>query len=168
MKLNLGCGTDFRYEKDWVNLDLTPPANIIGDINEGLPFKAGSFDLVWASHILEHIPDLVKLQWDLARVIKPSGLLKMIVPHYLSPDAWGDPTHCRGFSRESFLAVYWLGFNPSEIEIRRLTKKPLKEGVDWIFAILRRNQVAFRDIDRSYKSRNYTKTAGVPWELGRE
>lgn len=147
---------------------MTFPANVIGDINEGLPFKAGSFDLVWASHILEHIRDLVKLQCELARVMKLGGLLKIIVPYYLSPDAWGDPTHCRGFSRESFLSIYWLGFNPTEIEVKKLVKNPLKEGVDWIFAVLRRNGVAFRDIERNFRSKNYSKSAGVPWGLGRE
>ena len=108
LKLNLGCGNDYRYDKSWVNLDITPPCSVRADIRKGLPFQSRSFNLVWASHVLEHVPDLRRLQKELARVIKTGGLLKAVVPYYLSPDAWGDPTHCRAFSEEAFMSVYWV------------------------------------------------------------
>lgn len=168
IKLNLGCGLDYRYDSEWVNYDVTHPANVIGDLEDGLPFKSASFQLVWASHILEHIQDLRKLQSELARVIKPGGLLKAICPRYDSPDAWGDPTHCRGISEETFLPVYWAGFNLIQMETKHLQKNPLKDGVKWIFAALSRNKVPYSRVKSELGGHNYTKTAGVPWALGRE
>jgi len=161
MHLNLGCGHDFRYDREWVNLDITPPANVLGDINEGLPFKAASFSLVWASHILEHIKELRMLQAELARVTEMGGNLKIIVPNYLSPDAWGDPTHCRAFSKESFQSCYWVGFNPVELEIKTMKKRPWMHGVDWIFATLRRNAIPYSQIRAEITGRHSVKTGGV-------
>lgn len=159
--LNLGCGHDFRYDKSWVNLDISFPANVIGDINEGLPFKAASFVSVWASHILEHIQDLRALQMDLARIIIAGGELRIIVPDYQSPDAWGDPTHCRAFSKESFQSCYWVGFNPVELEVKTMKKKPWMHGVDWIFATLRRNGIPYSQVRSELSGRNMVKTGGV-------
>lgn len=108
--LNIGCGPD--YVEGWTNLDgdQSVKADVHYDINKGLPFKDNSFDVILASHILEHIPNLVELQKEFNRVLRrPHGRAFIIVPHYSSPDAWGDPTHCRAFSNQSFWPCYWPG-----------------------------------------------------------
>ncbi len=76
MKLNLGCGR--IHLPDHLNVDL-----LGGEVRvdaEHLPFREGSFEEVFASHVLEHIPDLVGTMHELHRVLKPGGLLKVIVP----------------------------------------------------------------------------------------
>ncbi len=68
-----------------------------------LPLEEGTFDRVVAEHVLEHIGEgyigLLRAVWD---VLKPGGIFEVLVPHYLSKHAWGDPTHVRAFSETSF------------------------------------------------------------------
>lgn len=163
MILNLGCGTDYRYEKDWINMDLTMPCSIIADLREGLPFKTATLDGVWASHILEHVADLRRLKAELARVIRGGGDLEVICPHFSSPDAYGDDTHCRYFSFHSFWNQYWPGFNLVDVRKKALRQRnPLleEECSYWIFATLRRNTAPLSDVRRQLAPNRYYK-AGV-------
>ena len=160
MKLNLGCGNDFRYDKDWVNLDLTQPCNVIADATAPhLPFKDESFELVWAAHILEHISDLVALQRELARIVKRWGKLCIIVPYYMSPDAWGDPTHCRAFSIQSFMECFWPGFHPGSLVVREYTKRGTGEKCKWIHCDMHRNGLEYWEIERDHGPRSFQKVA---------
>jgi len=51
----------------------------------------------------------------LVRITKPGGFIEIEVPDYLSPDAWGDPTHVRAFSRQSFIPHEDLGWPDVDI-----------------------------------------------------
>lgn len=57
----------------------------IFDASKRLPFEDNTFDLIYASHILEHIPwyktEEVLLDW--VRVLKPGGILEIWVPNGL-------------------------------------------------------------------------------------
>lgn len=46
-----------------------------------LPFKSGAFNYTICSEVLEHLPDDQKALEELARVMKPSGLLTVTFPH---------------------------------------------------------------------------------------
>ncbi len=58
----------------------------LGDICE-LPFAGGSFDLVLATDIVEHVADDVAAIAELRRVLKPGGHLLLTVPTF--PLLWG-------------------------------------------------------------------------------
>ncbi|MBZ0073202.1 MAG: methyltransferase domain-containing protein [Gammaproteobacteria bacterium] len=45
-----------------------------------LPFDSGSYDFVFASHVLEHIPDDEKAISEIRRVLKPNGIAILPVP----------------------------------------------------------------------------------------
>ena len=95
-KLNLGCGVD--YLQGWTNIDRNKmylADHYMNLDNPGIyfPFREKTFDLIYAAHILEHIFHLKELKMELARVLKPGGMIYVISPDYLSPDAWGDDTH---------------------------------------------------------------------------
>ena len=49
-----------------------------------LPFPPQSFDLILASHILEHIPDDIKALSEMRRVLKPKGILIVLIPQNFS------------------------------------------------------------------------------------
>jgi len=46
-----------------------------------LPFNSGSIDGIWASHVLEHIPDYTNALRDWHRVLKVGAHMAIIVPH---------------------------------------------------------------------------------------
>ena len=65
-------------------LDIVGGCNIdyVWDAAKRLPFKDNTFDLIYASHVLEHIPwymtEQVLKEW--VRVLKPGGWLEVWVP----------------------------------------------------------------------------------------
>lgn len=105
-KLEIGPG-DSRIEGfETINICNSSVTDYILDAAKPLPFKSGTFDIVYASHILEHLPwyytqDVLK-EWN--RVIKKDGALEIWVPdglkiakafvaaeygdNYISEDGW--------------------------------------------------------------------------------
>jgi predicted SAM-dependent methyltransferase len=97
--LNLGCGQHFHPA--WTNLDLAPADASVRRWNamEPLPFADASFDAVYHSHLLEHLPRDRALPFlrECRRVLKPGGLLRLAIPNleaiarlylYTLEDAW--------------------------------------------------------------------------------
>jgi predicted SAM-dependent methyltransferase len=80
--LNLGCGG--RYHPDWTNVDYvsTGPGVISHNLMQPLKYAENTFDAVYHSHVLEHMPKrygpvLLRECW---RVLKPGGILRVVVP----------------------------------------------------------------------------------------
>lgn len=112
--LNLGCG--FDKIQGYINIDADPkvqPDTIINFDQKDivLPFEDGYFTHIYAAHILEHIVHLADLKKELTRIAAVGCKLLVVVPHYQSPDAWGDDTHVRGFSEQSFMSNFWHGWS---------------------------------------------------------
>ncbi len=80
--LNLGCGT--RFHTAWVNVDMvsSSPHVLARDLTKGIPFPANTFEVVYHSHVLEHIPPAIAPVFiaDCYRVLKPGGVLRVAVP----------------------------------------------------------------------------------------
>ncbi|HKZ43378.1 MAG TPA: methyltransferase domain-containing protein, partial [Candidatus Hodarchaeales archaeon] len=53
--LNLGCGS--RFHPDFVNIDFvsSSPCVLAHNVTTGIPFSDNSFDVVYHSHLLEHL-----------------------------------------------------------------------------------------------------------------
>ncbi len=80
--LNLGCGAHFH--PDWTNADIVPadPRVLQHDLRKPLPFAEASFTAVYHSHVLEHLPprEGEALISECRRVLKPGGVLRVVVP----------------------------------------------------------------------------------------
>jgi SAM-dependent methyltransferase len=63
-------------------------AQIVADANE-IPVPDERFDYLFSSHVLEHMPDTVRTLKEWRRVLKPGGVLFLVLPH-------GDRTFDRG------------------------------------------------------------------------
>jgi len=63
-------------EADW------PPDVIVHNLRRGLPFDAASFDGIYASHVIEHLyrTDARRLLGECRRVLRPGGVLRVVVP----------------------------------------------------------------------------------------
>jgi SAM-dependent methyltransferase len=47
---------------------------------QGLPFEDGSYDFVFASHVLEHVPDDARALSEIRRILRPGGIAILPVP----------------------------------------------------------------------------------------
>ena len=45
-----------------------------------IPFPDASFDIVFSSNVLEHVPDLVQMHAEVRRVLKPDGYAVHVIP----------------------------------------------------------------------------------------
>lgn len=91
--LEIGCGKGYlvkkleSYSKNIIGIDLNSEA-ISRGVSSNLrvmdatkmDFPSESFDKIYSSHTLEHIPDLNKLFKEIDRVLKPGGKVVLIYP----------------------------------------------------------------------------------------
>jgi hypothetical protein len=81
----------------------------------------GWFNTIVASHVLEHIPDLVTAMTNCLDLLANTGLFHITVPYDLSYGAWQDPTHVRAFNERSWLYYcewYWyLGWTEARFDL---------------------------------------------------
>lgn len=139
IRLNLGCGND--YLEGWCNIDYGQAVKCDLSINLDdhmlrMPWDDNKVDVIAAFHILEHIQHIQKLKNEMARILKPNGVLSIMVPNYTSMDAWGDDTHCRAFSIHSFMRQYWPNMHPEMVEIVPV-KDALGNKNEWLYAQIR-------------------------------
>lgn len=82
--LNIACGKTFIDNEDWINIDFTTNTPSIKKANlfKGLSFRDNSFDVVYSSHFIEHIPKehLEIFLADCLRVLKPNGVIRLVTP----------------------------------------------------------------------------------------
>jgi SAM-dependent methyltransferase len=81
-RLNWGCGG--RGEPGWINSDrkVGPGIDLSCDIRDGLPLASGSIDYAVSVHALQEIayPDLLPVLVELRRVLRPGGVLRLVLP----------------------------------------------------------------------------------------
>jgi SAM-dependent methyltransferase len=102
--LDVGCGP--KKKVSWATgMDFVKSvaADVVHDLNDvPWPFPDDSFDVVVASHVLEHVPDMIRVCREIHRVSKPGALIRVATPHYSNPATFTDPTHVRGLSYQTF------------------------------------------------------------------
>ena len=81
--LHIGCG-DNVLPKPFINIDSRKKRGVLNLKAYPLKFKDNSFDLVYASHILEHFNKVkvLKVLKEWVRVLKPGGILRISVPSF--------------------------------------------------------------------------------------
>lgn len=84
IRLHLGCGT--INAPGFINVDLRPNPNVhlVHDVSRLKMFSDNSVDMVYASHILEHLPRTIAKraieEWY--RILKLNGVLRLAVPDF--------------------------------------------------------------------------------------
>jgi len=80
--LNLGCGS--RLHESWTNADLYSmnPEVIILNALERLPFEDSAFEVIYTSHVIEHIPKnkALPLLQECHRLLQKNGVIRIVVP----------------------------------------------------------------------------------------
>ena len=81
IKLELGSGAK-KGEHGFITVDING-ANITWDLKNGIPLQDNSVDLIYSSHLLEHIPfkELILFLKECRRVLKNNGVFSVCVPN---------------------------------------------------------------------------------------
>ncbi|HYE89037.1 MAG TPA: methyltransferase domain-containing protein [Vicinamibacterales bacterium] len=164
VNLNLGCGRN--PEPGFINVDrVSPNSDVVAwDLemppcpplapDSAEPWLGGykrqrreSVDCVLASHVLEHIVNIIPLMREIHRVLKPGGYLLACTPYASSDDAVEDPTHVRYFTERS-----WYYFD------RRLYEKDGHAGayaspVDFCFDVVAVHLVPYPEVQEAAAQR---------------
>jgi SAM-dependent methyltransferase len=85
-------------------------------------------DAISSSHFFEHVPDVGTLVEACARVLKPGGLLEVVVPHFSNPYYYSDPTHRTPFGLYSF--SYFAVDDVLRRKVPRYGRQPLLRLLD--------------------------------------
>ena len=124
--VDLGCGSRKRAGAIGVDIAKIPQVDIVADVTRPLPFRDSSVDHVYASHLVEHMEDLMGFMGEVWRICKPGALVQFRFPHGTTPfGTWRDPTHRRGVYLDTFdyfdpntLDGYMFGYyNPAKFEM---------------------------------------------------
>ncbi|MBK9341493.1 MAG: class I SAM-dependent methyltransferase [Dehalococcoidia bacterium] len=123
--VDLGCG--LRKRPGAIGLDIAhvPGVDVIANVMRPLPLRDNSADEVQASHIVEHVDDLMAFMGEIWRICKPGALVYLRFPHGTSKYVtWKDPTHKRGvflgtfeyFDPNTFDGAFWGYYHPARFE----------------------------------------------------
>ncbi len=129
--LDCGAGSRSRYYDNVVNYEIVkyPSTDVVG-VAEKLPFADGSFDAVFSYAVLEHVKQPFLAAQELSRVLKPGGVLRVIVP-FLQP-LHGFPSHYFNMTQYGLATLF-----EGEIEIEKQFVGPYLGPVWTMFTLLR-------------------------------
>lgn len=107
MKINFGCGSDYR--PGWLNVDQSDyhSPDLVFDIERTpWPIESDCAEHILLKHVLEHVGkdsrSFLAIVQELYRVCAPSGIVEIHAPHPWHSDFNGDPTHVRPIIPEMF------------------------------------------------------------------
>ncbi|MBY0206804.1 class I SAM-dependent methyltransferase [Paenibacillus cucumis (ex Kampfer et al. 2016)] len=116
VRIDLGCGTAKR--KGFIGVDrfLLPGVDIAADLNKRLPFEDNSVDLVYASHSLEHVQDLMFTMNEIYRICRHGAQVCIVVPYSEQKLNYANPYHLQVFNEHTprFWTDYPESFIPKE------------------------------------------------------
>jgi len=101
--LDLGCGKKKHPNSVGMDFNKDTDADVVHDLNKyPYPFPKNSFDVIYCSHILEHLDNLVKTMEEMHRIARPNARIIIRVPHASQCGVWANPTHRRVFATKTF------------------------------------------------------------------
>lgn len=124
MIVELGCGKNKRFSNS-IGVDINPEsgADIIHDINEGLPFIDECVDIITSSHFMEHVKDFGFVMRECHRVLKKGGILEFTVPYHSNHRSYF-PHHVHpGFSWISMVDYFNLCEQYDGIKFRLMVNR---------------------------------------------
>lgn len=111
-RLDLGCGST-KKGPSYIGIDRldVPEVDIVGDVFDVLAaIPDGTVAEVHSAHFLEHVEEVERLLAEMLRVLRPGGVLEVVVPHFSNPYYFSDLTHRNFFGLYSF--AYFTSHSP--------------------------------------------------------
>lgn len=75
--LNLGCADDF-FGDIRVDMEKSQATTLVANIEDGLPLKSNSIDIVYMQFMFEHLININKVMKECYRLLKPGGKIIII------------------------------------------------------------------------------------------
>jgi SAM-dependent methyltransferase len=92
--LDVGCGIN-KYRGS-IGIDRNPQsrADVLCELDRfPYPFRDGAFDEVRATHVIEHVSDVIRTMEEFHRLLRNGGVVVVSTPHYTDFSSFCDPTH---------------------------------------------------------------------------
>ena len=100
--VDLGCGPRKTAGALGVDIFPYPGVDVVADLDKpGWPLEDGRFDRVIASHVIEHVQDVIMFLAEIHRIARPDAEVVLTTPHFSSRNSYADATHLR------HLAIPW-------------------------------------------------------------
>lgn len=92
--LDVGCGLNKRPGAIGIDRNARTAADVLCDLDHfPYPFRDSSFDELYATHVIEHVSDVIRAIEEFHRLVRPGGRICITTPHYTDFSSFCDPTH---------------------------------------------------------------------------
>jgi SAM-dependent methyltransferase len=92
--LDVGCGLNKHPGAVGVDRNLNTRADVIANLDYfPFPFRDSAFREVRATHVIEHVADVIRTIEEFHRLLAPGGRVIIVTPHYTDSSSFCDPTH---------------------------------------------------------------------------
>lgn len=108
-----------------------------------IPFADEYFATIYAIHFLEHVKDPVAVLRELQRVLRPGGVLNIVVPYYSSQIAYHDLDHKTFWCEDT-----WKHLFNNKYYIKDHDGWCFTIGANYIMGIAERNMMLFTQLIR--------------------
>lgn len=100
-KIDLGCGR--AKQVDFIGIDrfVMDGVDVIADLDVGLPLQTDSVDLVYCSHSLEHVRDLMSTMREIYRVCRHGAQVCIVAPYAEQKLNLANPYHFAVFNEHT-------------------------------------------------------------------
>jgi SAM-dependent methyltransferase len=92
--LDVGCGVNKFPGSIGLDRNEHTRADVIADLDTfPYPFHDNSFGEIRATHVIEHVADVIQTLEEFHRLLMPGGRAVITTPHYTDFSSFCDPTH---------------------------------------------------------------------------
>ncbi len=112
-KLDLGCGLTKPAGFLGADRFRLPGVDVVLDMDKPFPFADDSFDLVYASHSLEHVRDLMFTIQEVYRICRDRAQVCIVAPYYQQAGNFANPRHQQAFNEHT--PRFWTDFGNTQI-----------------------------------------------------
>lgn len=115
----------------YIGLDIQPGRNVdvVADDPYSYPFKDGDFDIVISGSAAYTILDLVSWTHELARLVRPGGMVIVITPSLAKPPTEGSPADLWRMTDDAIRLLFHNTGLLSDIEVTTLRMDVMGTGV---------------------------------------
>jgi SAM-dependent methyltransferase len=125
--LDVGCGIKKLAGSIGIDRNPASAADVLCELDHfPYPFADSSFDAVQATHVIEHVSDVIRTMEEFHRLLRPAGRVRIVTPHYTDFSSFCDPTHrwhlnsfsLRYFGEDHGGFGYYSGARFREVSVR--------------------------------------------------